>query len=151
VPLLRIRDAEPADCDTLSALAFRSKASWGYDNAFMEACRAELTILPENLRNARIRVAYNTDVEGFHGIDGDELMWLFVNPDSQQQGVGRALFTDACAIACELGLRELMIESDPNARGFYAHLGARLVGERPSGSIPGRVLPLYAVDVSSSS
>jgi GNAT superfamily N-acetyltransferase len=151
VPLLRIRDADAGDCEALSALAFTSKASWGYDDAFMEACRAELTILPENLRNARIRVAYNTDVEGFHGIVGDELMWLFVNPNAQQQGVGRALFEDACAIACEQGLRQLMVESDPNARGFYEHLGARLVGERPSSSIPGRVLPLYAIDVSSRS
>ena len=40
-----IRDASPGDCEALSALAFSSKAHWGYDDAFMAACRDELTVL----------------------------------------------------------------------------------------------------------
>ena len=38
-----LRRANPEDAAALTALAFRSKASNGYDRAFMEACRAELT------------------------------------------------------------------------------------------------------------
>ena len=47
-----------------------------------------------------------------------------------------------------LSVRELFIEADPFAAAFYEHQGARLVGERPSSAIPGRVLPLYSLDVS---
>src|SRR5262249_41747466 len=78
VPTPILGDAQVDDCDALSALAFASKASWGYDDTFMEACRADLTILPENLRNARVRIADRESMVGFHGVVGDELEWLFV-------------------------------------------------------------------------
>jgi GNAT superfamily N-acetyltransferase len=148
VPSLTLRDAQEADCDALSQLAFVSKASWGYDDAFMEACRADLTILPKNLRNARLRIADENNMVGFHGVVGDELEWLFVAPDAQRRGVGATLLADACTIAATAGVRELFIEADPFAAAFYEHAGARLVGERPSSAIPGRVLPLYSLDVS---
>ena len=35
---------------------------------------------------------------------------------------------------------------DPNAADFYESAGARLIGERPSDSIEGRMLPLYEID-----
>jgi GNAT superfamily N-acetyltransferase len=148
VPSLTLRDAQVGDCEALSELAFASKAGWGYDDAFMAACRADLTILPENLRNARIRIADKNTMVGFHGIQGGELEWLFVAPAAQGQGVGAALLADAREIAATAGMRELFIEADPFAAAFYEHAGARLVGERPSSAIEGRALPLYALDVS---
>jgi GNAT superfamily N-acetyltransferase len=147
VPSLTLRDAQVGDCAALSALAFASKASWGYDAAFMEACRAALTILPENLRNARIRIADEKTMVGFHGVMGEELEWLFVAPAAQGRGVGAALLADACEVAATAGVRELFIEADPFAAAFYEHRGARLVGERPSSAIAGRVLPLYSLDL----
>ncbi len=39
-----IRGARQDECALLSDLAFRSKASWGYGEQFMEDCRDELTI-----------------------------------------------------------------------------------------------------------
>jgi GNAT superfamily N-acetyltransferase len=148
VPSLILRDAQVGDCEALSELAFASKASWGYDDAFMAACRADLTISPEILCNARVRIADEKTMVGFHGVVGDELDWLFVAPEAQGHGVGAALLADACAIAATAGVRELFIEADPFAATFYERAGARLVGERPSPAIPGRVLPLYALDVS---
>ena len=43
----------------------------------------------------------------------------------------------------------LRVEADPFAAEFYEHVGARRIGEAPSASIAGRVLPLYAIDVTS--
>ena len=40
------RPATAADAPVLSYIAFRAKAHWGYDAAFMEMCRAALTITP---------------------------------------------------------------------------------------------------------
>ena len=137
------------DCEALSALAFASKAHWGYDDAFMEACREELTIRPVDLERVRLRVAVTTEILGFHGIDGDELGWMFVAPGATRRGIGTALFIDALDIARAAGIETLRIESDPNAAAFYERVGARLVGETPSASIPGRVLPVYAIGVSS--
>ena len=41
-----VRPAVPAEAGEISAMALRSKGHWGYDAAFLEACRADLTIDP---------------------------------------------------------------------------------------------------------
>src|SRR3546814_14021028 len=38
-----LRLAKSSECGSLSALALRSKAYWGYDSAFLQACRDDLT------------------------------------------------------------------------------------------------------------
>jgi hypothetical protein len=50
-------------------------------------------------------------------------------------------------VARESGFRSLEVHSDPHAVEFYRRRGARLVGTIPSGSIPGRVLPLLRIDL----
>lgn len=144
-----IRDATAADCPALSALAYASKAHWGYDDAFMEACRAELTVTGADLETVRVRVAIDAggEIVGFHGVDDRELRWCFVAPGAIGTGVGRELFADACAIARERGLTVLEIESDPFAAAFYERMGARRTGEAPSASVPGRALPRYEIAV----
>jgi hypothetical protein len=42
----------------------------------------------------------------------------------------------------------MRIEADPHAEAFYLGRGARCVGTAPSGSIPGRMLPLLEIDLS---
>ena len=79
-------------------MALRSKGYWGYDQEFLDACRAELTFRPEDVVTRRI--------------------------------------------AREAGYTSLLIEADPNAVGFYEAMGADRIGEVPSGSLPGRTLPL---------
>ena len=65
------------------------------------------------------------------------------------RGIGRALLADACAIARANGTETLRVEADPFAAEFYEHEGARRIGDVPSASIAGRILPLYAIDVTS--
>jgi GNAT superfamily N-acetyltransferase len=148
-----IRDARSDDLRALSWCAYSSKAHWGYDEAFMAACVAELTIGPQHLDSHIVRVAERgSELAGFHGValDGadSELEWLFVAPDAMGHGIGRALLDDACAIARQAGARQLRIESDPFARAFYERCGAVRVGEVASASIPGRVLPLLTLGLS---
>jgi GNAT superfamily N-acetyltransferase len=150
---VNIRDARPEDCRALSWLAYNSKASWGYDEAFMAACVDELTIRPEHLETYRVRVAERGgELAGFHAValheTEPELEYLFVAPDAMGHGAGRALLEDARAIAAAAGVTALRIEADPFARPFYEHCGAVVVGEVASASIPGRALPLMTLAVS---
>ena len=46
---LLVRLARSSEADALTKLAMTAKASWGYSDAFMEACRAELTITPAKM------------------------------------------------------------------------------------------------------
>jgi len=130
----------------LSALCFRSKAVWGYDNDFMEACRRELTIEPSDLRSTSIAVAEkNGKIVGVAQIKvvGSEadLLKLFVEPMMLRGGVGRALFVWAADQATSSGANRLVIEADPDAAPFYRRMGAQDCGLASSDSIPGRMLP----------
>lgn len=150
-----IRAARPDEASELSALAMRSKAHWGYDAAFMEACREELTLSATQIVARRTQVAVSEEpatdgrMLGFGTIDGDapagELGMLFVDAPAIGTGVGGALFSHLTALATELGFHRLTIASDPNAEPFYLARGAVRIGGVPSGSVPGRTLPLLAL------
>ncbi len=142
--ILRVPTVE--ELPALSALCLRSKAVWGYDNDFMEACRKELTIELSDLRSTSIAVAEeNGKVVGVGQIKivGSEadLLKLFVEPTILRGGVGRTLFVWATEMATSRGADRLMIEADPDAAAFYRRMGAEDYGFAPSGSIAGRMLP----------
>jgi GNAT superfamily N-acetyltransferase len=147
---VQIRRARPDEASKLTALAFRSKAFWGYDEAFLEASRPDLAVGDELLRFGRVFVAeLDRTIAGFGSLGGEpprlELTHLFVELDSIARGVGRGLFEHAVAEARRLGAVELVVESDPNAEAFYRAMGAVRVGTVPSIVDPGRQLPLLRV------
>ena len=136
----------------LSDLCFRSKAMWGYDTAFMEACRRELTFAPCDLHSTQIAVVEEDgNLVGVAQIkvlgDQADLLKLFVDPSALHTGIGAALLAWAAEVAQEMGAKQLVIEADPGAAPFYRRMGARDVGHAASGSIPGRVLPKLMIDV----
>ena len=148
-------DGTAHDAAALSEIALRSKGYWGYDAAFLEACRTELTLTAGQAAAARVVRASDGAVRGFHLLgpdpDGDpgggELLMLFVDPTEIGSGVGRALLEDAVRYAARRGWSTLRVESDPGAEAFYVAHGARRVGTVPSGSVPGRELPLLELPV----
>ncbi|MER7708572.1 GNAT family N-acetyltransferase [Kitasatospora sp. NPDC097605] len=146
-----IRPARPSEAAALSALALRSKAHWGYDAAFIEACRAELTLDPARVEPDRTAVAEGEDgrVLGFVTLTGappeGELGMLFVEPAAIGRGIGRRLMEHLRAEATALGFDRITVEADPNAEPFYRAMGAVRTGTAPSGSIPGRELPLLTL------
>jgi GNAT superfamily N-acetyltransferase len=148
-----LREARSGDIEVLSELAFRSKAYWGYDRAFMEACRGELTVRRPDLDRLRFTVAEESGrILGFYGLGLDEapqaeLWWLFVDPDAIGTGVGRMLWRHALEVARALGMVSLMVEADPNSVGFYQAMGAVRSAMTPSGSIPGRFIPVLRAGV----
>ncbi|MEU6235665.1 GNAT family N-acetyltransferase [Kitasatospora sp. NPDC047058] len=147
-----IRPARPDEAELLSALALRSKGYWGYDEAFLEACREELTLDPAAFERQWTAVAEEGGrVLGFVTLTGappqGALDMLFVEPDAIGRGVGRRLVEHLRAQAAALGFRRLTIDSDPFAESFYLAMGATRIGSTPSGSVPGRELPLLALEI----
>ncbi|MEM7408401.1 MAG: GNAT family N-acetyltransferase, partial [Pseudomonadota bacterium] len=144
-----LRAGGPADADALTSLAFRSKAFWRYDNAFMEACRDELCVAPALLRDGLVQLLeLDGQIVGFAGIeplaDGVwDLSHLFVAPDRVGHGHGARLFQAVLLQLRANGARRLAVQADPQAGPFYARMGGRPTGTAPSRSIPGRQLPCY--------
>ena len=148
-----IRKARADEAPVLSDLALRSKGYWGYSEDFLEACRQELSYSPEDINSpdssfAVAEIAGTT--AGFYALvqlsaTELELEALFVAPEYIGQGAGRALLEHAKQAASGRGGETLAIQGDPNAVGFYEAAGAIRTGERESGSIPGRFLPLFTL------
>lgn len=144
-----LRPGRAGDAAELSDLALRSKGHWGYDADFLQVCRKELTLSPEEATQAVVAEVWGV-IAGFHLLTTDlllpsgtgELAMLFVDPDRIGSGLGSVLLADARAAAAGRGWSAVRIESDPGAERFYLRHGARRVGEVVSGSIPGRALPL---------
>lgn len=148
---LLLRTATPDDAEPLTALAMRSKASWGYDQAFMTACAAELTIPPRRCGPRLVVATRGGLIVGYAELAGDppavELRGLFVEPDVAGRGIGRILFDDAVQRARALGATTLYWDADPFAEEIYRRLGGRTVGREPSGSVPGRTLPRMELEL----
>lgn len=150
--MIKLRDARESELPGLGQLCLRSKAVWGYDDAFMTACRAELTLRPDELQSTHLQVAEReTAVAGLAqvkvtDVDAD-LLKLFVEPALLRSGVGRLLFEWAIATARALGAIRMIIEADPGATPFYERMGARHAGFARSQSIAGRMLPRMQMDL----
>lgn len=147
-----LRPARPDEADLLGPLALRSKAHWGYSPEFLDACRSEFTYPSADVVPRRIVVAEAAGrLVGFYSLDGEpprgELGNLWVEPGSIGTGIGRLLWRHAMEAARAAGFTALRIDADPHAEGFYLAMGAERVGQTPSGSIPGRLLPLLEVEV----
>jgi len=149
---LRLRPARAGELGALSDLCLRSKAVWGYGAAFIEACRAELTLTPVDLEQSHVQVAERGGtIVGIAQVSvataQASLDKLFIEPAALRTGAGRRLFEWCVETARNRGASTLVVESDPGAADFYRRMGARDAGLAPSGSIPGRLLPHLKLDL----
>lgn len=145
---IQLRPARLDEAQSLTDLAWRSKAHWGYDAAFMELCRDELTVTGRHISGALCLVAEEADrALGFIAteISGPmeaEISLLFVASEALRRGIGRALIEAASAHFARHGFAALVTAADPHAEAFYHGVGFATVGVEPSGSVPGRALPI---------
>lgn len=151
-PQVTIRRAIPEEARQIGELALRSKAYWGYDAEFMEACRPLLMLRPEYIAAHPVFVIeVQGRIAGFYSLSGTEieveLDHLFVDPSTIGRGYGTRLFRHAVQTAAQLGFRRMVIESDPNAEPFYRAMGSVRFGERSSPVGTDRRLPLLRLDL----
>ncbi|MEM9627099.1 MAG: GNAT family N-acetyltransferase [Pseudomonadota bacterium] len=140
------------EAEILTDVSMRSKRSNGYDDAFMESCREELTVTAARMREGEYWVAEDDRVCGLvcltaQGDGAGEVHAFFIDPDYQRRGVGRRLWATVLGRAEALGLKHLCLDSDPAAAPFYRAMGFEVIGETPSGSIAGRMLPRMAISL----
>lgn len=152
---LNIRLASPEEAGFLSGLALRSKGHWGYSQCFLDSCRAELTVDPDRIGTANYQcfvAANGNTVVGFYILENVsdvvyELAALFVEPKYIGRGVGQSLIQHAVSLVSEKNAERLIIQSDPNATHFFLAMGAQQIGTRESGSISGRFLPVFQIEI----
>jgi GNAT superfamily N-acetyltransferase len=115
---ITLRPARPGEAAPLTELCLRSKAHWGYDAAFMAACREELTVSEEVAGSPLVQLAtVDGKLAAMAEIVRDENSWhlekLFVDPPFMRLGLGRRLFGWSVRTAAEHGATSLEIAADP--------------------------------------
>ncbi|MFK7835204.1 MAG: GNAT family N-acetyltransferase [Sulfitobacter sp.] len=150
---MQVRRAFPQEAAELSALIFASKQSNGYDDAFMALCVDELRVTAQDIRDQMIWVAADETLLGCvtldpaQGVGTGAISSFFIDPAHQRKGVGRTLWARVLQEAQALHLTKLTLDADPEAVSFYEAMGFAVTGQRPSGSIAGRMLPLMELDL----
>lgn len=161
---IQIEKANYSDSYILTEIAFSAKRHWNYPDKFYEIWKDELTISEEYLNQNIVYKALLDDlVLGFYSIvenesdfySGEILVkkgfWLehiFIRPDYHKFGIGRQLINHSKSISEKMGIRNLLIFVDPNAKkGFYDKIGAKFLYDSKS-SIPDRLIPVYELKMS---
>ena len=149
---MQVRTASIGERAALSALAFRSKAHWGYDAEFMEKVREGLMVPEEHLQAGYVHVLEDGgETAGFFSfipVDEQwELDFVFIDPPVIGKGYGRALWDAVLQEAKRRGVTEFTVTADPYAEGFYLKMGAVRVSEFHSTVIPGRTIPILKATV----
>lgn len=135
-----IREATADDVPAIFAIRIAVK-----ENAASMARLAELGITPESVckalkENCKAWVAECDDrVTGFVIADrSTQSIWaLFILPEYEARGIGRALMTPAVEWLRETGAKRIWLTTGPETRaaGFYRHLGWTARGLTPKGEM----------------
>jgi GNAT superfamily N-acetyltransferase len=147
-PPVLIRDARPAEQQSLTELQRRASLHW---DAYREQLLAhpDAVELPlDQITDGLVRVAERgSDVVGFAVLfrparGACELDGLFIEPGRMGSGVGRALIDDAARIARERGATRIEVVANPEAVGFYERVGFTGAAEIPTRFGPARRMHL---------
>jgi len=154
-----LRKAKGNENKTLTDISFAAKRYWDYPDEYFDVWQDELTVseayIEDNVvfvvENESVSIAYYSIIEVEEDFFAGETkvekgVWLehmFVLPQYIGKGIGKAMYAHMQQQCRDNGVVEIRIFSDPNAKGFYERMGARYLGERPSG-IEGRSVSVYA-------
>lgn len=143
-----IRQGRPEDAEAASLLAVRAKASLGYPADWLTRWQDTLTIRPEYLDTHGSWMAERDgELVGICVLERRDqlgaLQHVWVAPEFQRHGIGRALVREALAWAADAGFKRIEVVADPSAMPFYLRLGARRCGHQPAPmpGAPERALP----------
>jgi hypothetical protein len=125
-----IRPASADEASVLTEIAHDAKRHWGYPEHWIKHWESDLTISPDFIRDNHVYVAEEDgEIQGFYALSvagsKAELEHMWVKPDR----IGTDLFLDAMERAAALNVNAIEMSADPNAAGFYKHMGATQIGE----------------------
>lgn len=148
-----IRKAKLDEADQLSNIAINSKGYWGYDEKFLRKCKPYLTITKRDIEETPVYIIASAEsILGFYQLRPlneveIDLVMFFIDPKHVKKNLGKKLIEHSKEISRELGFKTLIIESDPNSKGFYEKYGGKFKGYAKSEVLEERMLPVYVISL----
>ena len=151
----RVRPACVDEAAELAEIAVRATKHDGYDDEaiahFMPALKINLPLVGAGLvfvaeDEAGTRQGYvaarPTGIGGLILLEG-----IFVDPAFSRRGIGTRLFATAVELSRKMAGNVILINSNPNAVGFYTRLGANKIGVTPFVFSPDVNLSMFAFEI----
>ena len=141
-----------SDAKTLTEIALKSKAFWGYSRELIESWRADLTVTSKTIQTCQVyKCMVDKVVVGFYVLNTAKenlvkLEMLFVLPLFIGKGIGKKLLAHALNKVTISKVKTIELVADPNAIPFYKSQGF-LVKEQIGSAILGRFLSLMQKDL----
>lgn len=151
--MLNIRPAQIFEADVLTNIAIKSEAYWEYDSNFMENFKAIYKVTEEFIdNNPTCVIEEDGSIVGFYGLlIGDKevsLEYVYIGIEYIGKGYGKLLWDHLVDNCKNLGIKELVLVTSPQAKEFYTKMGAIPSGEVSSLVIKERKIPrlIYTID-----
>lgn len=144
--MVKVRQAKLDEAESLTNLATRAEAHWGFDDEYMDRFKVLYKITKEFINDNLTYVMHDEDkIIGFYSImqNGKEasLEYFFIEPEFIGKGYGRQLWKHMCNICLKLDITHIEIVTSPQAKEFYIKMGAIEVGIVESIVKTGRIIP----------
>src|SRR5438552_828188 len=101
----------------------------------MQQWKEELEISVDYIiKNEVVKVLYDGQLIGFYALKFDnasqcyEIDHLWLLPEFMGKGFGKQIFEHILKMLAVKGQRKAILESDPNAAGFYKKMNGKIIG-----------------------
>lgn len=126
--------ATPADCESLSELAIRSKRHWGYSKEAMELWNVNLTITEEFMNSHTIiKATLEDDIVGFFALEEIQpttrIAHYWVDTPFMRKGYGSAMFKYLKEFLKSKNVSKATVVLDPNGLAFFEKKGAKVLNK----------------------
>lgn len=148
VQALNFRSASPEDLPLLNHLMREGKGYWGYPQEGLDRFMNTYGISDDSYfdKGFGYIAQAKKEVIGYYLFNEDEALPMldcfFLNVRFIGKGYGRKLWEHCIEQAENKGWDEFAFWSDPHASGFYEHMGAVKIDERPMVTLPGHMAPI---------
>jgi len=144
---IQFEQAKPHDAALLTKTTFQSKKMWHYTDVQMSLWADELIITETYiLENKVFKIIGDKSYIGFFSliIKGKliEIDHFWLLPENTGMGYGKKTFNFIKEMARTWGYDTIEVYAEPNANGFYAKLGGKIIRVKES-KIEGRFLNVY--------
>ncbi len=146
--MLTFDRANKYDAATLTQLAIRSEATWGFDETFMEIFDRQYSVSDLFIENNLVYKMMDGEcIVGFWGIIKEdfisELEYFYIEASNIGKGYGKQMWQFMCEICKRENIGTIQFVTSPEAVPFYKRCGAVQVDTVESLVIPGRMIPKF--------
>jgi ribosomal protein S18 acetylase RimI-like enzyme len=149
---MTIEKANITDHEILTKITKKAKAYWGYSAEQILKWDTNLTITTDYIKNYDVYKLTNRNlIIGYYSyIPKDnktvKLDNLFILPEYIGKGFGKYLLLDFFNRMNKDKVEKIILDSEPNAEGFYFKMGFKKIGEFET-SIKNRFMPIMEMNL----